>query len=244
VVVEHRSQPWNNPEFRNLSDSNLSTRSGVLHYFLDKDSKYKLGERARIPQCEYNKCGEANSAEEVYLKPTFRDYNNIDPETVTELSNHQYMLFASHIFGFILKDRMHSTSNTISNSQGGSKLTRVDLLDITGLNKPKLVTNAIDSLVLRPERNKDTIKAIVQTYSDSTNQAELFSADFIQRKGEGQIFLLHGPPGTGKTLTAGRRNIQTILSFLPASFANFVQRISRRVRKKSFTEHHRCGPWP
>ncbi|KAL1966651.1 hypothetical protein VTN77DRAFT_4062 [Rasamsonia byssochlamydoides] len=29
-----------------------------------------------------------------------------------------------------------------------------------------------------------------------------FPADFIEGKGEGQIFLLHGPPGVGKTLTA------------------------------------------
>jgi DNA polymerase III delta prime subunit len=29
-----------------------------------------------------------------------------------------------------------------------------------------------------------------------------WSADFIQNKGEGQIFLLHGPPGVGKTYTA------------------------------------------
>ncbi len=62
--------------------------------------------------------------------------------------------------------------------------------------------DAIDRLVMRPEEIKDTIKAIVKTYADSS-QAELFSADFIHGKGEGQIFLLHGPPGTGKTLTAG-----------------------------------------
>lgn len=30
-----------------------------------------------------------------------------------------------------------------------------------------------------------------------------WSADFIEGKGEGQIFLLHGRPGVGKTLTAG-----------------------------------------
>lgn len=29
-----------------------------------------------------------------------------------------------------------------------------------------------------------------------------WTADFIQSKGEGQIFLLHGPPGVGKTYTA------------------------------------------
>lgn len=65
--------------------------------------------------------------------------------------------------------------------------------------------DAIDRLVMRPETNKDTIKAIVKTYADG-GQAGFFRADFIKGKGEGQIFLLHGPPGTGKTLTAGTNN--------------------------------------
>jgi hypothetical protein len=212
--VEHRSLPWNNPEFCKVSDWNLSTRSEILHYLLDKDTKDKVGERARIPRCECSKCGDANAAEEVYLKPTFRDYDNVDPEIVTGLCDHQYMLCASHMFGFILKDRMHGMLDAISNTRGELNPINVDLLDIEGLSKPKLVTNAIDSLVLRPERNKHTIKAIVQTYSDSNNQAEHFNADFIQGKGEGQIFLLHGPPGTGKTLTAGRNNIYFVLSIL------------------------------
>ena len=59
---------------------------------------------------------------------------------------------------------------------------------------------AIDKLVMRPG-NKELIQAIAKTYTDSS---ELFKADFIYGKGEGQIILLHGPPGTGKTLTAGK----------------------------------------
>jgi SpoVK/Ycf46/Vps4 family AAA+-type ATPase len=79
----------------------------------------------------------------------------------------------------------------------------LDILDVSGLDEPKIAVDAIDQLVMRPESNKEMIKAIVKTYADSDGQAELFSADFIRGKGEGQIFLLHGPPGTGKTLTAG-----------------------------------------
>jgi SpoVK/Ycf46/Vps4 family AAA+-type ATPase len=74
---------------------------------------------------------------------------------------------------------------------------------VSGLEEPKFVANAIDQLVLRPEKNKNTIKAIVQTYTAKVSPVELFRADYIRGKGEGQIFLLHGPPGTGKTLTAG-----------------------------------------
>lgn len=62
-----------------------------------------------------------------------------------------------------------------------------------------MAESAIDKLVIRAG-NKDLIKAIAKTY---TENSELFSADFIYGKGEGQIILLHGPPGTGKTLTAG-----------------------------------------
>ena len=83
----------------------------------------------------------------------------------------------------------------------------VDLLEIGGLGKPELVEDAIDQLVMRPETNKDTIKAIAKTYVDNSGRTELFGADFIHGKGEGQIFLLHGPPGTGKTLTAGIKRL-------------------------------------
>ena len=81
-----------------------------------------------------------------------------------------------------------------------------DILDLNGLTEPRLTESAIDELVLRPESNKATIKAIARTYTESDSQADLFSVDFIRGKGEGQIFLLHGPPGTGKTLTAGMDN--------------------------------------
>ena len=76
-------------------------------------SKHRVGERARIPQCECKKCEDANIGQEVYVKPTFSDYDNIDPEMVKELSDHQYMLCASHMFGFILEDRVHGTSSTV-----------------------------------------------------------------------------------------------------------------------------------
>lgn len=84
----------------------------------------------------------------------------------------------------------------------------------------------MDHLVLRPEENKDTIKAIVKTYMDS-GQTELFSADFIHGKGEGQIFLLHGPPGTGKTLTAGTESddyFKNGADILPESVAEYTKR--------------------
>ena len=61
---------------------------------------------------------------------------------------------------------------------------------------------AIDTLVM-PEERKRLIKAIVQKYTDPRftpgKSAQTWGADFIEKKGEGQIFLLHGGPGVGKT---------------------------------------------
>jgi SpoVK/Ycf46/Vps4 family AAA+-type ATPase len=112
----------------------------------------------------------------------FSDYDDIKPKEKKELSEHQYMLLASHMFAFILKDRDY------------------DIVEVDGLVEPLIVVDAINRLVMDPT-NKSIIKAIAKTYTD-TEAGSLFSADFIHGKGEGQILLLHGPPGTGKTLTA------------------------------------------
>lgn len=60
---------------------------------------------------------------------------------------------------------------------------------------------------MKPESNKQMIKAVCEIFGGTYKQA--FSSDFIQGKGEGQILLLHGPPGTGKTLTAGIKKTPT-----------------------------------
>jgi SpoVK/Ycf46/Vps4 family AAA+-type ATPase len=77
----------------------------------------------------------------------------------------------------------------------------LDLLNVEGLEQASMAEDAISNLVME-DNNKEMIKAIARTYTDS-DQSSRFSADFIHGKGEGQIILLHGPPGTGKTLTAG-----------------------------------------
>ena len=59
-----------------------------------------------------------------------------------------------------------------------------------------------DNLIL-PEYIKSTIQSIVWSYKQPGDEVKAWSADFIQEKGEGQIFLLHGTPGVGKTCTAG-----------------------------------------
>ncbi|KAI8947806.1 hypothetical protein F4801DRAFT_559359 [Xylaria longipes] len=203
VIIEHESQPWNRIGFTGPDDSKDSWPRGMplamdprgpeeRRERLELDPMYTwylgkmqidIGEGARSPRCECSVCKNIDTAGERYRPVSFSDYDKINPKDTSELSEHQYMLCMSHMFGFILKDRTY------------------DLLDVGCLSDVKIVGNAIDKLVMRPEANKDTIKAIVKTYVDN-GQPGVFSADFIQGKGEGQIFLLHGPPGTGKTLTA------------------------------------------
>ena len=60
----------------------------------------------------------------------------------------------------------------------------------------------INDLVLEDDA-KDMIKALSRSYTSmkesSNKDAGRWSADFVQNKGDGQIFLLHGKPGIGKT---------------------------------------------
>ena len=60
-----------------------------------------------------------------------------------------------------------------------------------------------DNLILRDDI-KSTTQSIVWSYKQPGSDVKAWSADFIQEKGEGQIFLLHGTPGVGKTCTAGK----------------------------------------
>jgi hypothetical protein len=63
-----------------------------------------------------------------------------------------------------------------------------------------------------PEDRKMMIKALVYKYTDAryaTDSSQVWGADFIRNKGEGQVFLLHGGPGVGKTFVSS-------LSFLSA----------------------------
>lgn len=74
-------------------------------------------------------------------------------------------------------------------------------LNIEYCRPVKANLRAIDSLVM-PEDRLNMIKALIQKFT-STEPGKAphraWAADFIENKGEGQIFLLHGSPGVGKT---------------------------------------------
>ena len=74
-------------------------------------------------------------------------------------------------------------------------------LDVANFGEVVSKATAIDSLVM-PKERKDMIKALVRKHTSHTSgkaASTPWGADFIENKGEGQIFLLHGGPGVGKT---------------------------------------------
>ena len=76
-----------------------------------------------------------------------------------------------------------------------------ELLDIAHCSEPMFNDNALERLVMPLER-KNMIKALVMKFKDTKTHGKSnisWRADFVEGKGEGTIFLLHGSPGVGKT---------------------------------------------
>lgn len=81
-------------------------------------------------------------------------------------------------------------------------------------HEPKFDGSIIDTLVMDAARIK-VLKALASSYIRVNQRGKRmehdpWAADFIQGKGSGLIFLLHGKPGVGKTVTAGE--LQGLLS--------------------------------
>lgn len=79
------------------------------------------------------------------------------------------------------------------------------VLDARCCEEANTNTAEINKLVM-PDDRKNMIKALIQKFSGhktSKDRGGAWKADFIDNKGEGQIFLLHGSPGVGKTYVRG-----------------------------------------
>jgi hypothetical protein len=111
----------------------------------------------------------------------------------------------------------------------------IELLHISGFEDASFDKTLFERLVMKPE-TKDLIMDLTQMYiRDSAGhslqeekpyikissvckeaapkkQDSTWSADFIEGKGEGLTFLLHGKPGVGKTYTAGQLHLRAIHS--------------------------------
>ncbi|KAG9505128.1 hypothetical protein J7337_002094 [Fusarium musae] len=71
---------------------------------------------------------------------------------------------------------------------------------------------------------KDAIQGLIRGFSSHATEFD----DFIDGKGGGLVFLLHGPPGCGKTMTAGK-----LAPFVPRSMLTIL------AAKKAFQKIHR-----
>lgn len=77
-----------------------------------------------------------------------------------------------------------------------------EFFDINCVSNFEPNETAINNLVMNDSHLR-MVKILTERYNDQDLRRDgAWSADFIQSKGEGQIFLLHGPPGVGKTYTA------------------------------------------
>ncbi|KAF2760974.1 P-loop containing nucleoside triphosphate hydrolase protein [Pseudovirgaria hyperparasitica] len=148
-----------------------------------------VGERTigGIPTCFCKRCVKLNSSKK---KSKFADYARINPMTQKELTPHQYWLCDRSVWGFIMKVRAWHR------------------LDAANFSAAKFDTTLMNDLVLASD-TKNLIKLLSKKYARETPapaadapEADHWAADFVQGKGEGMIFLLHGKPGVGKTYTA------------------------------------------
>ncbi|KAF2276670.1 P-loop containing nucleoside triphosphate hydrolase protein [Westerdykella ornata] len=112
----------------------------------------------------------------------FASYQNISSEYKRkhDLDDGHFFLFARRLGGFVLKTRQFR------------------MLDINYIEELKK-SDAHKNLQI-PERRLQMIRALTEKVGGVGGKS--WSADTIEGKGEGQIFLLHGPSGVGKTYTA------------------------------------------
>ncbi|KAJ8114624.1 hypothetical protein OPT61_g3535 [Boeremia exigua] len=139
--------------------------------------------------CSCDRCSDMDTA--VTRPAKFDGYEYIFYAEVTGLTDHQYFLCPRSVEAFLLDLREWRTL----------------LLD--GFQQARWNPSLIDSLVLRPEY-KSMIQNLCRIFIDpaslqlnkDVSQLKPWAADYVENKGKGMIFLLHGRPGVGKTYTA------------------------------------------
>ncbi|KAI0017745.1 ATPase [Xylariomycetidae sp. FL0641] len=152
------------------------------------------------------------------------DYDIIDPKKEASLElhgdavqeDHRYLLCPRHIYGFVLKTRSWQR------------------LDIACVSPARLNPHSIERLVMDEDR-KTMIKSMIRSYAapSGINQGHSngWSADHVENKGEGKIFLLHGGPGVGKTYCIADYTKRPLLSLTSADIGTSASEIETHLSK-------------
>ncbi|KAI2776155.1 P-loop containing nucleoside triphosphate hydrolase protein [Daldinia loculata] len=161
-------------------------------YYADQGSKVDLMDtsdcRNWISDCKCLVCKSVNTKKERKMISLFEDYSLIGIETTDTLTLHMYFLCSYDIMAFVFRTR------------------RWECLHVRYFSEPQFDEELIDHLVMERHR-KQTLKSLaksfarVNQYGDAMTR-DPWTADFVEGKGHGLIFLLHGRPGVGKTCTA------------------------------------------
>ncbi|KAI1328578.1 P-loop containing nucleoside triphosphate hydrolase protein [Xylariaceae sp. FL0255] len=84
------------------------------------------------------------------------------------------------------------------------------------------------------------IKALVHRYSTDSAVSQSWTAGFIENKGEGRIFLLHGSPGVSKTYWIAEYTNRPLLSLTCGDLGNDETEVEKEL-SKWFTLAERWG---
>jgi len=124
--------------------------------------------------------GEPNSIPPKPIPINLRAIASLKPK---QMSEDQLLICSPTVLGFSLGDKLY--------------------LEFSVEHIRNIVFNpsAFDCLVL-PEKQKNLVRALVESYTDKSGKHRPGIDDIIRGKGQGMVVLLHGRPGVGKTLTA------------------------------------------
>lgn len=168
-----------------------------------------------LPTCHCKPCNIIRESR-AFIRSPWEGYDSIFLEDQKTLDSQRYLLCPRRLCGFILKSRSWGKYRLIlpsSNESSGSE-SCIDIFaneccpheaqfDVACCSDVTTNDDAFNSLVLQDSRTMGILKALVYKYGTSEHSdegvAKAWSADFIENKGEGQIFLLHGSPGVGKS---------------------------------------------
>ncbi|KAI1372638.1 P-loop containing nucleoside triphosphate hydrolase protein [Hypoxylon crocopeplum] len=161
-------------------------------YYATQGSKPTLMEttdcRNWTSDCKCSVCKNKNANEDKKMVSLFEDYNYIAIETKEKLTPHQYFLCHFEMAAFVFRTRTWET------------------LHVGHFAEPEFDDGLINHLVMDPQR-KRMLKSLAKSFArvnkhGETLERDPWAADFVEGKGYGITFLLHGRPGVGKTYTA------------------------------------------